>query len=75
MLNSNERRDYQFTIDSIYTASTMKGELSLAKWCDRTRQTLEAVKVLKDDLQARYDTEKDRYSKAENDRRWKETQA
>ena len=74
MLTNTERRDYGFMIDSIYTASTMKNELSLSKWCDRTRQTLQAVKVLKDDLQARYDADKARYSNAENDRRWKETQ-
>ena len=74
MLTNTERRDYAYVIDSIYTTATMKGEMTLSKWCDRTRRTLEAVKVLKDDLQARYDAEKALYSTAENDRRWKKTQ-
>ena len=74
MFTSNEMRDYQHTLDSIYFGTNIKDELTLSKWCDRTRVTAQAVKVVQDELNNRWESEKHRFSTAENNRRWESLQ-
>ncbi len=74
MFSSSERRNYEKVLDAIYSGSGFKGELTLGKWCDRTRSAMQAAKVLTDDIKRRYDSEKSIYSNAENEKRWKEYQ-
>lgn len=74
MLSSSEMKEYQRTLDGIYSAAGYKSEMSLSKWCDRTRTTAQAVKVLQDDVIGRYKRDEARYSTQENNRRWEEAQ-
>ena len=74
MLRNDEMASYEHTLRAIYVGSSAKDELSLTRWCDRTRQIAQAVRVLQDDLQARYDAKKARYSDAENSKRMRELQ-
>ena len=69
MITSTEMRDYQRTIDAVYVGSNLKSELSMSAWRDRTRQTVQCVKVLRDELNAKYEAERDKFSDKENERR------
>lgn len=74
MFDTNELRDYQRTLDSIYFGANSKDELSLSKWCDRTRTTAQAVRILHDEVNKRYEGEKHRFSTQENNKRWEDAQ-
>lgn len=71
---ATQMRDYQVTLNHIYTGADAKSNMTIGKWCDRTRTTIQANRVIQDQLKAAYEDGKALYSVQENNRRWSELQ-